>query len=259
MTRSHLHAMYPPEPPKGRAPRSQAIGLEAASHAGELAGAKIDRMDQGIARSSSIQNLPSGNRVPNRANQARPGAFEVWSAVSPRGRRHCPGHEKLEQRTAPQETLRIIFREAHERLARALQRSIRVVVPRSQVQLQPSCLHCQFGEAVEACSGLVDRRRIRRRSTRRHVEFGLVPLENSTDGQVADTLDMFIKLPNLKIRAEGAAESAPLSLGPSANEATCIGSVSSRRLLLSMPKLAPERTFRRRRRSRSSRRPPPPN
>ncbi len=37
---------------------------------------------------------------------------------------------------------------------------------------------------------------------RRHVEFGLVPLENSTDGRVADTLDMFIKLPNFKIRAE---------------------------------------------------------
>ena len=37
---------------------------------------------------------------------------------------------------------------------------------------------------------------------RRHVQFGLVPLENSTDGRIADTLDMFIKLPNLKIRAE---------------------------------------------------------
>ena len=37
---------------------------------------------------------------------------------------------------------------------------------------------------------------------RRHVEFGLVPLENSTDGRVADTLDMFIKLPNIMIRAE---------------------------------------------------------
>src|SRR5207244_2457898 len=30
----------------------------------------------------------------------------------------------------------------------------------------------------------------------------LVPLENSTDGRVADTLDMFVKLPGLKIRAE---------------------------------------------------------
>jgi chorismate mutase/prephenate dehydratase len=37
---------------------------------------------------------------------------------------------------------------------------------------------------------------------RRHVQFGLVPLENSTDGRIADTLDMFVKLPNVKIRAE---------------------------------------------------------
>ena len=37
---------------------------------------------------------------------------------------------------------------------------------------------------------------------RRHVHFGIVPLENSTDGRIADTLDMFIRLPGLKIRAE---------------------------------------------------------
>ena len=37
---------------------------------------------------------------------------------------------------------------------------------------------------------------------RRHVQFGLVPLENSTDGRVIDTLEMFTRLPNLKIRAE---------------------------------------------------------
>ena len=37
---------------------------------------------------------------------------------------------------------------------------------------------------------------------RRHVDFGVVPLENSTDGRVADTLDMFMRLPQLKICAE---------------------------------------------------------
>ncbi|MCA1684753.1 MAG: hypothetical protein LC745_01955 [Planctomycetia bacterium] len=37
---------------------------------------------------------------------------------------------------------------------------------------------------------------------RRHVQFGLVPLENSTDGRIADTLEMFVRLPGLKIRAE---------------------------------------------------------
>ena len=37
---------------------------------------------------------------------------------------------------------------------------------------------------------------------RRHVQFGIVPLENSTDGRIADTLEMFVRLPGLKIRAE---------------------------------------------------------
>jgi chorismate mutase/prephenate dehydratase len=37
---------------------------------------------------------------------------------------------------------------------------------------------------------------------RSHVDFGVVPLENSTDGGVSDTLDMFMRLPQLKISAE---------------------------------------------------------
>ena len=37
---------------------------------------------------------------------------------------------------------------------------------------------------------------------RSHVDYGVVPLENSTDGGVSDTLDMFMRLPHLKICAE---------------------------------------------------------
>jgi chorismate mutase/prephenate dehydratase len=37
---------------------------------------------------------------------------------------------------------------------------------------------------------------------RGHADFGVVPLENSTDGRVADTLEMFIRLPQLKVCAE---------------------------------------------------------
>ena len=37
---------------------------------------------------------------------------------------------------------------------------------------------------------------------RGHADFGVVPLENSTDGRVADTLDMFMRLPQLKVCAE---------------------------------------------------------
>ena len=38
---------------------------------------------------------------------------------------------------------------------------------------------------------------------RRHADYGVVPLENSTDGRIADTLDMFIRIPDqVKICAE---------------------------------------------------------
>src|SRR5205085_5708301 len=37
---------------------------------------------------------------------------------------------------------------------------------------------------------------------RGHADFGVVPLENSTDGRVADTLDMFLRLPQLIVCAE---------------------------------------------------------
>jgi chorismate mutase/prephenate dehydratase len=37
---------------------------------------------------------------------------------------------------------------------------------------------------------------------RKHADYGVVPLENSTDGRITDTLDMFIRLPQIKICAE---------------------------------------------------------
>jgi chorismate mutase/prephenate dehydratase len=38
---------------------------------------------------------------------------------------------------------------------------------------------------------------------RKHADYGVVPLENSTDGRIADTLDMFIRMPGeVKICAE---------------------------------------------------------
>src|SRR5215210_3281942 len=39
--------------------------------------------------------------------------------------------------------------------------------------------------------------------TRKHADFGVVPLENSTDGRIVDTLDMFIRFPGqVKICSE---------------------------------------------------------
>src|SRR6185312_15078597 len=59
----------------------------------------------------------------------------------------------------------------------------------------------KFGEAVEHVPvGSIAA--VFEEVNRRHVQFGVVPLENSTDGRIADTLEMFVRLPGLKIRAE---------------------------------------------------------
>ncbi len=98
------------------------------------------------------------------------------------------------------ETLRIIFRELISG-SRALERPMRVACLGPKYSYSHLASVARFGEAVEHVPvGSIAA--VFEEVNRRHVQFGLVPLENSTDGRIADTLDMFIKLPNLKIRAE---------------------------------------------------------
>src|SRR5438105_3782034 len=59
----------------------------------------------------------------------------------------------------------------------------------------------RFGQAVEfSLVGSIPA--VFEEVNRGHTEFGVVPLENSTDGRVTDTLDMFMRIPHLKICAE---------------------------------------------------------
>src|SRR4029077_17663854 len=59
----------------------------------------------------------------------------------------------------------------------------------------------RFGQAVEYLRvGSISA--VFEEVNRGHADFGVVPLENSTDGRVADTLDMFLRLPQLIISAE---------------------------------------------------------
>jgi chorismate mutase/prephenate dehydratase len=100
----------------------------------------------------------------------------------------------------PPETLRIIFRELMSG-SRALQRTTRVAFLGPKYSYSHLAAVAKFGEAVEHVPvGSIAA--VFEEVNRRHVQFGIVPLENSTDGRVADTLDMFVKLPSLKIRAE---------------------------------------------------------
>jgi len=155
---------------------------------------EIDRVDQELVRL-----LNHRAEIASRIGQIKHDqGIEVWSAsreddVVAQAMNSSKG-------PLPQETLRIIFRELMSG-SRSLQRAIRVSCLGPKYSYSHLASVAKFGEAVEhvPVSSIAA---VFEEVNRRHVEFGLVPLENSTDGRVADTLDMFIKLPNLKIRAE---------------------------------------------------------
>lgn len=100
---------------------------------------------------------------------------------------------------APQ-TIRLIFRELMSG-SRAIQRPLRVAFLGPKYSYSHLAAVSKFGNAADHVPvGSIAA--VFEEVNRRHVQCGLVPLENSTDGRIADTLDMFIRLPNLKIRAE---------------------------------------------------------
>lgn len=100
----------------------------------------------------------------------------------------------------PPETIRLIYRELMSG-SRSIQRTLRVACLGPKYSYSHLASIAKFGNAVEHVPvGSIGA--VFEEVNRRHVQFGLVPLENSTDGRVADTLDMFVRLPGLKIRAE---------------------------------------------------------
>ena len=100
----------------------------------------------------------------------------------------------------PHEALRLIFRELMSS-SRSLQRQLRVACLGPKYSYSHLASVARFGESVEHVPvGSIAA--VFEEVNRRHVQFGIVPLENSTDGRIADTLDMFVRLPGLKIRAE---------------------------------------------------------
>ena len=82
-----------------------------------------------------------------------------------------------------------------------MQKTLRVACLGPKYSYSHLAAVAKFGEAVEHVPvGSIAA--VFEEVNRRHVQFGIVPLENSTDGRIADTLDMFVRLPGIKIRAE---------------------------------------------------------
>jgi chorismate mutase/prephenate dehydratase len=155
---------------------------------------EIDRLDQNL-----VTLLNRRAEIASQIGRIKHDqGLEVWSAARET--------EVISQALAaspgplPPETLRIIFRELMSG-SRSLQRTLHVACLGPKYSYSHLASVAKFGEAVEHVPvGSIAA--VFEDVNRRHVEFGLVPLENSTDGRVADTLEMFVKLPNIKIRAE---------------------------------------------------------
>ena len=140
--------------------------------------------------------------------------------------------------------------------SRSLQRAIRVSYLGPKYSYSHLASVAKFGEAVEHVPvGSIAA--VFEEVNRRHVQFGLVPLENSTDGRVADTLDMFIKLPNVKIRAEVRLRFITVCWAAAIGARSAAFIPSRRHFLNAATGWA--RTCRKRPRSRLSPPPPPPS
>jgi len=95
--------------------------------------------------------------------------------------------------------LRVIFRELMSG-SRALQKQLKVSYLGPAYSFSYLAALVKFGESVTYVPSSTIRA-IFHEVHRGHVDFGVVPVENSTDGSIADTLDMFTEA-NVKICGE---------------------------------------------------------
>jgi chorismate mutase/prephenate dehydratase len=97
-------------------------------------------------------------------------------------------------------TIRAIFREIMSG-SRALQKVLKIACLGPEYSFSHLAAVERFGQAVEFLP--VDSiAAVFEEVNRGHVDFGVVPVENSSDGRVADTLEMFQRMPHLVLSAE---------------------------------------------------------
>ena len=97
-------------------------------------------------------------------------------------------------------TVRAIYREIMSG-SRALQRMVKMAYLGGEYSYSHLAVLERFGQAFESLR-VNSIAAVFEEVNRKHADYGVVPLENSTDGRVADTLEMFIRLPQIKICSE---------------------------------------------------------
>src|SRR5204862_3463346 len=109
----------------------------------------------------------------------------------------------LEHHKGPldQATIRAVYREIMSG-SRALQKVLKIAYLGPEYSFGHLAAVERFGQQVEFM-GVGSIPAVFEEVNRSHVDFGVVRLENSTDGGVSDTLDMFVRMPQLRLMAEG--------------------------------------------------------
>ena len=97
-------------------------------------------------------------------------------------------------------TIRAIFREIMSG-SRALQKILKVAYLGPEYSFSHLATLEHFGQSVEFVP-VSTIAAVFEEVHRGHVDYGVVPVENSTDGRIADTLDMFVRMPHLRINGE---------------------------------------------------------
>jgi chorismate mutase/prephenate dehydratase len=108
-------------------------------------------------------------------------------------------NEKNKGPLAP-ECIRAVFREIMSG-SRALQKVLKVAYLGPEYSFSHLAAVERFGQSVEFIP-VASIAAVFEEVDRDHVDFGVVPVENSTDGRVTDTLDMFRRMPHLAICGE---------------------------------------------------------
>ena len=97
-------------------------------------------------------------------------------------------------------TVKAVFRELISG-SRALQKVQKIAFLGPEYSYSHLAALERFGEAMSYLrTGTISA--VFEEVNRKHADYGVVPLENSTDGRISDTLDMFIRMPQIKICAE---------------------------------------------------------
>jgi chorismate mutase/prephenate dehydratase len=97
-------------------------------------------------------------------------------------------------------SVRAIFREIMSG-SRAIQKMLKVAYLGPEYSFSHLAGVERFGQTVEFM-GVGSIAAVFEEVDRGHVDFGVVPVENSSDGRVADSLDMFLRMPHLVICGE---------------------------------------------------------